>query len=141
MAQIMGQTTICHQRMTHDSGYLGFQKLLILLSSYLFFKKYLLFIWLCQVLVWQVGSSLCRVGSFVAADGLSSCACGLQSVRASVVAVMGLAALWHVGSKFPDQGSNLRPLHCKENSEPLDHQGSPFQVIFFKHNSSHLCST
>ena len=66
--------------------------------------------------MWQAGSSLCHVGSFVAADGLSSSACGLQSVRASVVAVMGLAALWHVGSKFPDHGSNLRPLHCKENS-------------------------
>ena len=26
---------------------------------------------------------------------------------------------------FPDLGSNLCPLHCKVDSQPLDHQGSP----------------
>ena len=28
-------------------------------------------------------------------------------------------------SQFPDQGLNLRPLHWKAKSQPLDHQGSP----------------
>ena len=36
----------------------------------------------------------------------------------------GLAAPWHVGPKFPDQGSNSRPLHWQAGSEALDH-GSP----------------
>ena len=27
--------------------------------------------------------------------------------------------------RFPDQGSNPCPLHCKANSYPLSHQGSP----------------
>ena len=28
-------------------------------------------------------------------------------------------------SSFPNQGSNLHPLHCKAHSEPLAHQGNP----------------
>ena len=45
--------------------------------------------------------SLQHAGSFVAAHGLlSSC----------------LVALQHVGSYFPDQGSNPRPLHWKVDS-------------------------
>ena len=31
----------------------------------------------------------------------------------------------HVGSSFPNQGSNLHLLHWKADSYPLDHQGSP----------------
>ena len=30
---------------------------------------------------------------------------------------------------FPDQGSNLCPLHWQTDSQPLDHQGSPVIVI------------
>ena len=45
-----------------------------------------------------------RAGSVVVAHGLScSAACGI----------------------FPDQGSNLRPLHWQADSQPLRHQGSP----------------
>ena len=43
--------------------------------------------------------------------------------------LVGLDAPQHVGSWFPDQGSNLLPLHCKADSYPLDYQGRP----------SHLC--
>ena len=32
----------------------------------------------------------------------------------------------------PDQGLNRRPLHCKVDSLPLDHQGSPFTASSFK---------
>ena len=35
----------------------------------------------------------------------------------------GLVVPQHVGSQFPDQRLNLRPLHWKVDSQPLDHQG------------------
>ena len=70
----------------------------------LLFKKYL-FIWLRRVLV------VAR-GIFMAARGLlSSC-----STRAQQLWRVGLVALQHVGSQFPDQGSNPRPLHWKVDS-------------------------
>ena len=34
-------------------------------------------------------------------------------------------AVRHMGSQFPDQGSNPHPLHLKATSSPPDHQGSP----------------
>ena len=36
----------------------------------------------------------------------------------------GSDAPWQVGIS-PDQGLNQGPLHCRADSEPLDHQGSP----------------
>ena len=63
------------------------------------------------------------------------CNCGAQvpehvgslvGVHASsVVMAWGLVAPQHEGSPFPDEGSNLRALHCKADSLPLDHEGSP----------------
>ena len=58
------------------------------------------------------------------------CGAGLLTVAASLVTEPGLSAcrlrtcgpralLWDL----PDQGSNLRPLHWRVNSYPLDHQG------------------
>ena len=42
----------------------------------------------------------------------------------------GLVAPGHVGSWFPDWGSNLLPLHCKVESQQVDHPGKPlFQVL------------
>ena len=41
----------------------------------------------------------------------------------------GTRALQHVGSEFPHQGSNPYPLHCKTDSQPLEHQGSPICVL------------
>ena len=56
-------------------------------------------------LVGSLGSR--RTGSVVVAHGPScSVACGI----------------------FPDQGSNLRPLHWQADSQPLRHQGSPWQA-------------
>ena len=50
------------------------------------------------------GTGSRRTGSVVVAHGLScSAACGI----------------------FPDQGSNLCPLHWQADSQPLRHQGSP----------------
>ena len=57
-----------------------------------------------------------RAGSVVVAHGLScSAACGI----------------------FPDQGSNLCPLHWQADSQPLCHQGSP--VDFFSDGHSDWC--
>ena len=50
-----------------------------------------------------------RAGSVVVARGPScSAACGI----------------------FPDQGSNLCPLHWQADSQPLRHQGSPLGFVF-----------
>ena len=52
-----------------------------------------------------------RAGSVIVAHGLScSAACGI----------------------FPDQGSNLCPLHWQADSQPLSHQGSPYCVNSLK---------
>ena len=50
------------------------------------------------------------------------CSCGTWALQLWHV---GLAALQHVESWFPNQGSNQGLLHCKKHSEPPDHQGSP----------------
>ena len=47
--------------------------------------------------------------------------------------LMGLVALRHMGSQFPDQGSNWRPLNCKAVSQPLDHQEVPGLLEYFKY--------
>ena len=45
----------------------------------------------------------------------------------------GLVATQRLGSQFLNQGSNLRPLHCKADSLPLDHQGIPRFINFYRH--------
>ena len=51
----------------------------------------------------------------------------------------GLAALQHVGPWFPDQGLNPRPLHCKPDSQPLDHQGSPLFFLIALDKYTFIC--
>ena len=59
------------------------------------------------LLLWSTGSR--RAGSVVVAHEPScSAACGI----------------------FPDQGSNLCPLHWQADSQPLRHQGSPMACLF-----------
>ena len=54
-----------------------------------------------------------------------------------VLGLMGFTALWHMGSELPDKGSSLHPLHCKVDSSPLDHQGSPeMKSILLKSSTS-----
>ena len=55
-------------------------------------------------------------------------ACGLYSTG-SVVVVYGLSCSAACGI-FPDQGSNLCPLHWQAVSQPLCHQGSPYRAFF-----------
>ena len=73
----------------------------------------------------------CLSIAVLAVSGLS-CFCRASSCSASLCLVVvqaqwsqctGSVAPWHVGSEFPDQGSNLHRLYCKANSL-LDHQGS-----------------
>ena len=44
--------------------------------------------------------------------------------------LVGLVALQHIRTLFLDRGSNPHPLHCKVDSQPLDHQGSPQRCRF-----------
>ena len=68
------------------------------------FKHFILgFIWLPWVLVAH-GVSLNHTGSSVAVHGLPSC-----SAWSLQVWCMGSVAPQHVGSQFPNQGSNLCP--------------------------------
>ena len=77
--------------------------------------------------LWRVGCrahglcSLRHAGSLFEVPELNSCGAGLVAPQ-------------HVGSQFPHQGSNQRPLHCKAYSLPLDHQGSSgwHIVLIFK---------
>ena len=108
-----------------------------------FFLKFYLYIWLCWVLVVQMGSLslffffwLCWV--FTPSCGFSlllrcsashrggfSC-CGARALECmgSVVVVHGLSRPTACGTLL-EQGLNLCPLHWRAESLPLSHQGSP----------------
>lgn len=71
------------------------------------------------------GLSYCRVQALGHA-GFGSC--GLRGLEHGLSSCMGLVALRHVRSS--PQGSNPCPLHCKGDSQPLDHQRSPWGQVF-----------
>ena len=48
----------------------------------------------------------------------------------SAVAAHRLSCSFAYGILVPQQGLNLCPLHCKVDSSPLGHQGSPYLVVF-----------
>ena len=54
----------------------------------------------------------------------------LQGTQASVVVAHVLSRSAACGI-FLDQGWNLCPLHWQMVSEPLDHQGNPFNMLLF----------
>ena len=108
--------------------------LIIAASLFFFFLNFYLFIylWLCWVFVSVRGLSL-----VAASGGHSSSRCaGLSLSRplllrstgsrrtGSVIVAHGPSCSVAYGI-FPDQGSNLCPLHCQADSQPLRHQGSP----------------
>ena len=79
-------------------------------------------------------SLLCHVGSLVAGHELT-----------------GLAAPWHVGPSFPNQGSNPQPPNWKADSQPLDyHLPILYTIVYiyqfhnpnlsFSHLPSPLCN-
>ena len=55
----------------------------------------------------------------------SHCRARALGAQASVVVAHGLSCSVACGI-FPDQGSNLYPLHWQADSQPLGHQGSPY---------------
>ena len=88
-------------------------------------KKCIFFFFGCAgSLLWCVGLSCYRaqtlehMGSEIEAHGL------LELWR------VGTVAAQHVGSWFPDQGSNLSLQHWKVDSQPLDHQESPRKKMY-----------
>ena len=62
-----------------------------------------------------------------------------QTLRhdSSAVAAHGLSCPMACGI-FPDQGSNLCPLHWQVDSLPLDHQGNPWFVFFKVEKLKHV---
>ena len=107
----------------------------------------------CVDLLWLRAGfrQLQQVGVF------SSVVHGLLIVVASVVVehelqAHGLQRLQHAGSVavlhrvscpaafgiFPDQGSNLCPLHRQVDSQPLDHQGNPTMLLKYRNLNSNF---
>ena len=63
---------------------------------------------------------------YLAASSLSCSTWDLPCVMWDFLSLhMGLVGAQHVGSWLPDQGSNPHPVHCREDSQLLNHQGSP----------------
>ena len=104
------------------------------LSTFFFFFN----LWLCWVFV-----SVRELSLLAASGGHSSSRCtGLSLSRplllqstgsrraGSVIVAHGPSCSGACGI-FPDQGSNLCPLHWQADSQPLCHQGSPC-LLFFK---------
>ena len=103
--------------------------------SFFFFKVFV-YLWLCLILVFVRGLSL-----VVASGGHSSSRCvglslsrplllqstGSRHTRSVIVAHGPSCSAAH--GIFPDQGSNLCPLHWQADSQPLRHQGSPLHFI------------
>ena len=120
--------------------YLFFCFVLFLMKAS-FFLYFLISFWLCWVFVSVRGLSL-----VAASGGHSSSRCmGLSlswplllrstsSRRAgSVIVAHGPSCSTACGI-FPDQGSNLCPLHWQADSQPPRHQGSPFYLFYIKHS-------
>ena len=110
--------------------------------SYLFiflnFIYLFIYFWLCWVFVSVRGLSL-----VAASGGRSSSRCADLSLlpplllrstgsrrAGSVVVAHGPSCSAACGI-FPDQGSNPCPLHWQADSQPLRHQGSPDNELFF----------
>jgi len=55
---------------------------------------------------------------------------GLHEDKVFVFVLIFGCALWHIGSYFPDQGSNLHPLHWKWGVSTLDLPGKLLKTAF-----------
>ena len=97
-----------------------------------------IYLWLCWVFVSVQGLSL-----VAASGGHSSLRCAGLSLswplllRSTGSRRTGSAIVAHGPSRsaacgiFPDQGSNPCPLHWQADSQPLHHQGSPWNLGYF----------
>ena len=109
------------------------------LSFIYLFVCLFVYLWLCWVFVSVRGLSL-----VAASGGHSSSQCTGLSVsrplllrstgsrRAGSVVVAHGPSCSAARGIFPDQGSNPCPLHWQADSQPLRHQGSPFNTLLFK---------
>ena len=125
-----------------DIGLFFFFKLWSI-DFFLIFIYLFIYLWLCWVFVSVRGLSL-----VAASGGHSSLRCAglslsrpllLQSTGSrragSVVVVHGPSCSAACGI-FPDQGSNLCPLHWQADSQALRHQGSPLGFFFLSRGFS-----
>ena len=114
-----------------------------LVACFFFFNFYLfIYFWQCWVFVSVRGLSL-----VVASGGHSSSRCAGLSLsrplllRSTGSRRAGSVVVAHETSRsaacgiFPDQGSNLCPLHRQADSQPLRHQGSPLITCYVEHLS------
>ena len=110
---------------------------LVICLCFVFVYLFIYYFWLCWVFVSVRGLSV-----VAASRGHSSSRCaGLSLLRplllrstgsrcaGSVVVAHGPSCSAACGI-FPDQGSNLCPLHWQADSQPLHHQGSPVICLF-----------
>ena len=133
MFDCAGGIFLCRAKLIYSHGFFFF-----------FFLKGTLFIYLFILAVFVSVGGL----SLVAASG------GHSSSRCAGISLSQPLLLWSTGSRragsvvvahgpscsaargiFPDQGSNLCPLHWQADSQPLRHQGSPlswFLTYVFK---------
>ena len=119
----------------------GYHFLYTTLQSTFFFLIFIylfIYFWLCWVFVSARGLSL-----VAASGGHSSSQCAGLSLSqrlllrstgsrhaGSVIVAHGPSCSVACGI-FPDQGSNLCPLHWQTDSQPLRHQGSPQSTFFY----------
>ena len=95
----------------------------------LFFRKCLfLYFWLCWLLVSVWAFSSCRQARASHCRDFSLCRAWALGNVGSVVAAAGLSCPMPCGI-FLEQEWNMCPLHCKADSQPLDHQGSPLPLL------------
>ena len=87
-------------------------------------------LFLCEgfLQLWQAGAILHRGARASHYRGLSLRSTGSRRAG-SVVVARGPSCSVACGI-FPDQGSNLCPLHWQADSQPLRHQGSPVCLFF-----------
>ena len=115
-----------------------FYKVYVCIILHFLFIYLFIYLGLCWVFVSVRGLSL-----VVASRGHSSSQCaGLSlsrplplrstgSSRAGSVVVAHAPSCSAACGILPDQGSNLCPLHLQADSQPLRHQGSPFNFYLF----------
>ena len=126
----------CRLSLCPHTAFLCVRALLVTLP--LFLKILFIYLWLCWVFVSVRGLSL-----VVASGGHSSSRCvGLSlsrplllqstgSRRAGSVTVAHGPSCSAACGIFPDQGTNLCPLHWQADSQPLHHQGSPLPLLIW----------
>ena len=76
-----------------------------LYSTLFFLNLFFLYLFYLFIYFWLHWVLVVAHGIFIAACGIFRCGAQAQQLRRA-----GLVALWLVGSQFPNQGSNLRPL-------------------------------